>query len=310
MKALLFEFILLFASLQAMGDTIYHMGGECNPENNCETCWDDEYSTCYSCKEGYIFGPKSPLTCYKPSSVRDIKGYGRSCVECGLGNYADANDNYKCKPCPFKCKTCEFKVDAPVCIDCKPTIGGTDGYVKDELNDCTCQYGDEKSNKGCYCNNEKMYIDSTDGSQYCKDCTPCTRREKNCKVLKLECPEHFYDPLEVDSSLIDDPSADICCQACDETCETCHGKTQKDCDTCRNDDLYEMVGEECLCVCDAEWVEVDNGHKCECRYGTEKTDTCLNAAVCDEARRYQCLCPPTMKKGEVQADGHSECVPQ
>jgi hypothetical protein len=308
MKALVFELILLLAFLQEGGEPIYNIISECNPENNCEKCWDDESMTCYSCKEGYIFGFKSSLTCYKPANIRDIKGYGRSCVECGLGNYADANENYKCKPCPFKCKTCEFVNDGPKCIDCKPAIGETDGYVLNE--DCSCTFGDEKNNKGCYCNNENKFIDSSDGSQYCLECTTCDRRQKNCKVLEIPCKEHEFDPLSVNPSLIDDLEADICCQKCDETCETCVGKTQEDCIECRNHDLYEMVGNECLCVCDAAWIDNGDGsHTCTCMYGTEKTDTCPDES-CDAKTRYQCRCPAGTQKGEVNADGYSECVAQ
>ena len=314
--ALLLTICLSFSQSMDDYDAVYYSLLD-NCENGCLKCWSDTASSCYSCLEGYIFGEKGVTTCYKPD-LRSIIGYGRQCAACGEGNYLD--EKFHCKPCPYKCKGCELNQNKELhCTVCKGNISNTYGYILEE--NCSCVYGDELHNKGCYCNDISRFIEYNEDktAQACKPCTHCDRRHKNCKnyLANIECEDalkYTYDPLDIESQLIEDLEADICCQPCDETCKTCKGPTQKDCKTCRNEDLYEMVKDECMCVCNAGWVtKTDGSHECKCLFGTVKTDVCDGQPCLDstmEEARYQCLCPNDTIKSSMNADGSFECLKQ
>ena len=269
------------------------VGAECSafPDNKCKSCWAS--GNCYTCKPGYIFA-SGELTCYQPNP-REISGYGRACAICGDGNYVGPAPNFDCFPCPFKCKTCQlFGGVNPVCLTCRDKIGGTLGY--DLSGDCSCTLGKEMD-EGCYCNEALKYITIEDSGKSCNACDHCSRCEKGCESIATVCPTNMYPPTSCG-----------CCEACDGSCNECTGPTRKDCNACRNTELWESVPgmDECYCVCYADMVEVtSNVFECKCSGNRMKT----LIPTMPIGHQYQCLCPPGMvESSEKNSNGYVECV--
>lgn len=298
----------------------------CN-DPNCNKCFTvDTFERCYECKPvaNTIFDFRTNgYTCWN-AAIREISGFGRSCVVCGEGNYPDASGI--CHPCPYKCKTCALNAESLVkCTECKSSIGIVGGYNTDD--DCSCKYGlnmdDGETVKTCFCNSQNYFTYNVDGKHACVECIMCTRNFDNCKVslATKECPQYKYDPTKCDSKTnacqkveIDDflntkLVDELCCKDCDSTCDYCSGPDELDCIGCKSTatEAFEWVDLEkkCLCVCHSKETIVNNVKTCVCEDTREMVDVCdlanaeraksegfdssVDCTVASPAK-YQCLC--------------------
>jgi len=266
-------------------------------ESNCKECWAGKPNFCYSCKDTYTFDNVGGCT---NSQATIVAGYRRDCAICGVHNFANEKNGYKCAPCAFGCSRCNQE-NSGKCAECRPE------YVLESDGTCSCKIGEEIDGS-CFCNKESSYIviDPVDGKQ-CMACDQCHRDIPNCS--SFECPKYTFDLDRKD-----------CCTPCHESCEECIGETNKDCTVksnvrmCRNNDLWEEVAgqEECFCVCYADEVKDDEGKSyCKCHEHRVATDTCISKS-CDaseQQHKWQCFCDPAQGfyEGPKDVNGHTTC---
>jgi len=265
--------------------------------SNCKDCWTDKPNLCYSCKTGYYFDNQGGCA---NSQNTIVAGYRRDCAICGVHNYPDESNQYRCAPCAYGCSKCNEENNGK-CSECNPE------YTLEDDGTCSCKIGQEIDST-CFCNKESFYIilDPIEGKQ-CIECDQCSRDVPNCD--KVMCPKYTFDLDRKD-----------CCTPCHYSCDECDGETSKDClvkntvRMCRNIDLWEEVPglDECYCVCYADEEKDEDGiSHCRCHSDRIATDLCANKDCngYDNQHRWQCLCDPAKgyHEGPKDVNGHTTC---
>ena len=153
------------------------------------------------------------------------------------GYFADLDKN--CQDCDSKCKRCQF--NSTYCLECHST--GIFQYFFDNgcLEDCPEGFYPDIQKRCLPCDSNCLNCTGPDPNQ----CTSCKLNETNRHYLESECLPACPPGYTIDG--------DFRCQNCDPECETCHGPTSADCDSCfQNETLRFFYNDTCLEDCPGE----------------------------------------------------------
>ena len=211
-------------------------------EANCARCFNTvtpytqligASSLCYECatdKDYYWANGE----CVELPDVRTINGWGRTCAECGKGNFW-STANKKCMPCKYEAAHCP----SGNCCDEDEDFECTATFTLDAgLKWCECDKGDHfKVYDKCYCSGqEDVYlVIQDDQSITCEKCQ--NRCPTGCE--KHDCGTGFYlDGCE--------------CKPVHYSCQDAKSASEDNCDTCKTPfEFVEIVPgtKKCLCPC-------------------------------------------------------------
>jgi len=198
---------------------------------NCDRCWlGNDPTYCYQCTPGTIWVNNKCQT----FEQRTIPGFGRTCAECGMGNYWSTSAK-TCKPCRYESAYCIHGF--PCCGDdgdnqCTPT------FVLVTPTQCGCLRGENFRVKDkCVCPLANTYIGPNG------DCLSCTDK----------CPIGCSDFVCPVGTFLDGCK----CTPCHYSCATCSkGNKETNCDTCKSG--FDYVATKGLCLCGCCTIEKDN----------------------------------------------------
>jgi hypothetical protein len=210
--------------------------------NHCNRCFDinSEYSPfieatplCYECSnDGDYYWVAG--ACVDLPDARTINGWGRTCAECGKGNFWSPT-NSKCMPCKYEAahcpsgKCCDENED----FECTPTF-----TLNPETKRCECEKGEHfKVFDKCYGNGqEDVYLDTdNDKSIKVKKCV--NRCPTGCE--KYDCGKGFFlDGCE--------------CKPVHYSCQDADSDSEINCRECKAPFEFVEISnnvKKCLCPC-------------------------------------------------------------
>ena len=205
MKAIYSLLLLLLAATKTqMDDTISDVTSQKTcadyEQANCARCYEafNKYisqlgitqSLCYECatNKDYYW---SNGACVEVPNARTINGWGRTCAECGKGNFW-SSANKKCMPCKYEAAHCP----SGNCCDEDEDFECTATFTLDtDLKRCECEKGDHfKVYDKCYCNGqEDVYLVIQDDKPItCEKCqnrcpTGCEKHDCGTGLYLDEC---------------------------------------------------------------------------------------------------------------------------
>ena len=251
-KALIFIALIALTNTKVYNITINDITNTatCNgmyEEANCARCFQSDaqdaqlikaQSLCYQCNAGSFYW--NQWECVALPDHRNIPGWGRSCAECGAGNYW--SDTAKsCKPCKYeaaKCSNGESCCNDTVDFACTNTFS-----LDSNTNRCICSKGDHfKLYDKCYCvgqNDVYMEIDDNTGVVTCKAC----KDKCNLGCADFTCPNGTY--------------LDGCqCKDVHYTCKTAPNDKEENCTECKLPfEFVTLTDGKKLCMCPCCMVE-------------------------------------------------------
>jgi hypothetical protein len=266
MKSLCALLLLLLAATKTqMDNTISDITNKaiCSDyeEANCARCFNpqSQYSSqlgifsslCYECatdKDYYwVNGECVPLP-----DARTINGWGRTCAECGKGNFW-SSANSKCMPCKYEAAHCP----SGNCCDEDEDFECTATFTLDtDLKRCECDKGEHfKVYDKCYCNGQQdvYLVIQDDTSITCEKCT--NKCPTGCGDYK--CGTGFY--------------LDGCdCKPVHYSCQDAKSASEDNCDSCKAPFEFVEISagiKKCLCPC----CTIEGDEKC-----SDQDEECLD----------------------------------
>ncbi|XP_075715555.1 uncharacterized protein LOC142750440 [Rhinoderma darwinii] len=262
----------------------------------------DEENQCVpSCPQGF-FGDLFTQTCEKCSvTCESCAGSIENCLKC---NTKDQNLFLHEGRCLFDCPEGYFENIKGSCETCEGSCWTCEGS---KMNCLSCVDGLYLENNKCLPNCSLSYYPDEEGiCKHCPaHCTVCAD-EKTCLecsylyllfngTCKATCPDGYYEDLDAGR-----------CISCHNSCETCSGTSDDDCETCpsANPKLYQG---KCLTRCPSETFY--NYALSECQ---ECHRTCAKCSGPQPTDCTQCQSQLTLDQDSEMCgvQGDAKCPPQ
>nr|Q9NJ15.1 RecName: Full=Proprotein convertase subtilisin/kexin type 5; AltName: Full=Proprotein convertase PC6-like; Short=aPC6; Flags: Precursor [Branchiostoma californiense]AAF26301.1 proprotein convertase aPC6B isoform [Branchiostoma californiense] len=276
---------------------------ECRPcHDNCEACDGPNNQNCNSCKEGFY---KTPDGCS---------------TGCPNRYYKD-DTNKECKPCDSSCFTCS----GPASFHCLSCADGDFLHESSCRSTCPAGFIGNAESHECVessCEQDQYYSSETGRCEDCPyNCRACDN-DGDCAecaptyiVVDGRCrPEETCEDGEYQDR--DRDTAELSCRPCHQSCKTCSGPSDTDCDSCKGDDTILDRG-ECITSCGPGEYMDRREKKCKACHPTckecsdEYDDTCTacnDGFLLTDASSCEAGCPPGQFLHHGDCDScHREC---
>ncbi|KAL4494498.1 hypothetical protein ABPG72_019908, partial [Tetrahymena utriculariae] len=220
----------------------------CNDE--CQTCSGLNQDQCLTCPNNkFLLSENGKKTCIDCLSSQSFYQNGNQCVRCDTSCLECKNSNNT--GCT-KCKDKDYLFEDGTC---KPECP-QEGYFKEDqmckMCDSSCKQCKGKGKNDCLLckDQQKLYPEGncsdckTDDKYFIQEkyCLPCHNSCKTCKDNSetgcQDCATNLYKQVDKTCKLCDFDSgmfvdkADNICKKCHESCKTCSGYSEYDCQSC------------------------------------------------------------------------------
>ncbi|KAM9742841.1 proprotein convertase subtilisin/kexin type 5b isoform 1-T1 [Menidia menidia] len=277
-----------------------------SPNGECKQC----HTLCDRCSGP---GEKRCLSCKEPRFLMN-----NTCVkECPVGYYAEDRDERRCERCHYSCQSCVghhsvqcdtckpgfFKQGSSCVETCSESHFGDPATMVCERCDPSCGQCSGSGNGNCLsCREGYVYLEQW--GQCLKKCpagyykgrqsTTCRKCHPTCKTCSgggalfcLSCHNGYvfnsgicYNPCFVGfyAASQDSESEKPKCEACDPSCEGCHGPSMRDCTLCPASQILSDDG-RCLSCCGNVTLPNDkplSRECCDCKSSTVECKLSVN----------------------------------